>query len=79
VILSKRLATIILDVDVENNIDKTEFKGFNEALKDTFDKFEIRSLKARIFSEQTKAEAHSKKVEKMKKPEKPSDQIDLFS
>ncbi len=78
VVLSKRLATILLDVKVENNIDKTKFLGFNEKLKDTFDKFEIRTLKARIFNEQAREVKHEKKVEKMKKPEAPSDQIDLF-
>ena len=85
VLLSKKLATIICDVPVESVIDKATFHGFNPKLGDVFDKFEIRSLKARLLKnqptsrEESKASLNRPTEKKEKKKEDSTDQIDMFS
>lgn len=50
-ILSKQLATIILDVPLEYNYDDMEYKGPNVAkLQELFKELEFRSLSQRVFS-----------------------------
>ncbi len=67
VYLSRKLATILTDVEIGLDIDKLKFHSFNKDLKDFLEKYQIDSLKKRIFSEkETRAE----------KPK--SDQIGLF-
>ena len=50
-ILSKHLATIVLDVPVHFNEEAFKYDGFNQdAVKELFDKLEFRTLAKRVFS-----------------------------
>lgn len=75
VYLSKKLATIMTDVEINLNIEKLKFRGFNKKLIDFLSKYQMNTLTKRIFSE--------KVIEKKEDPpaggkkEKP-DQIGLF-
>ncbi len=69
VFLSKKLATIIVDVPVKIDINKMENKGFSKKLKDFFEEYEIYSLIKRFFPEKKPAE---------KKEDKNDGQIGLF-
>ena len=70
VYVSKKLATIITDVDIDLNIEKLKFKGFNKKLIDFLTQYQMNTLIKRIFSE--------KEVEKKEEIKKKSDQIGLF-
>ncbi|MFA5769936.1 MAG: 5'-3' exonuclease H3TH domain-containing protein [Patescibacteria group bacterium] len=71
VYLSKKLATIMTDVEIDLDIEKLKFKGFNKKLIDFLTQYQMNTLTKRIFS--------IKEVEKKEeaKKEKP-DQIGLF-
>src|SRR3989339_1397343 len=71
VLLSKKLATIMTDVEIDLDIEKLKFKGFNKNLIDFLSKYQMNTLTKRIFSEKI-----IEKKEELKK-EKP-DQIGLF-
>lgn len=49
ILLSKKLATILTNVDIDFQIDKTAFSTFYESLKEILIKYEIRSLVNRFF------------------------------
>lgn len=66
VYVSKKLATILTDVDINLNIEKLKFKNFKRDLIDFLTKYQMNTLIKRIFNEKTVA-----------KKEKP-DQIGLF-
>ncbi len=74
ILMSKELATILTNVDVDFKIEKTAFSQFNEALKEILAKYEIRSLINRFF-------ASKNIVPEKKEPEKKKDdksQMGLF-
>lgn len=71
VFISKKLATIMTDVDMDLNIEKLKFRGFNKKLIDFLTQYQMNTLTKRIFS--------IKEVEKSEEPKKEkSDQIGLF-
>jgi DNA polymerase-1 len=71
VLLSKKLATIMTDVEIDLDIEKLKFKGFNKNLIDFLSKYRMNTLTKRIFSE--------KIIEKKEEPKKEKpDQIGLF-
>ncbi len=68
--ISKKLATILTDVDIGIDIEKLKFNGFNHALGPFLEKYQITSLEKRIFGE--------KRSEQNKDKKKGSDQMGLF-
>ena len=71
VYLSKKLATIMTDVEIDLNIEKLKFRGFNKKLIDFLTQYQMNTLVKRIFSE--------KEVKKSEEPKKEkADQIGLF-
>ncbi len=70
VYLSKKLAEIMTDVDINLDIKKLKFKGFNKKLIDFLTQYQMNTLTKRIFS--------VKEVEKKEEIKKKSDQIGLF-
>lgn len=75
VILSKKLATIVCDVDVPIDLDKTTYHGFDIKMKEILKNYEMSSLIKRFF---TDAKPIAKEIIE-DKPKAVSDQIDLFS
>ncbi|KKQ24264.1 MAG: polymerase protein [Candidatus Roizmanbacteria bacterium GW2011_GWC2_37_13] len=69
VFVSKKLATILTDVEISLDIEKSKFKGFNENLKQFLEKYQMNSLVKRIFNE-------NEIKEKAEKPK--NNQIGLF-
>ncbi len=53
VLMSHKLATILTDVDIKVDMQKTEFHGFNENLKEFLKKYEIYSLMNRMFNKKS--------------------------
>jgi len=76
VILSKKLATIVCDVDVPIDLDKTTFNGFHEKMKKRLEELEMNSLAKRFF-EKSLPTPKQEKPEKKKEKTSP-DQIGLF-
>ena len=70
VYLSKKLATIMTDVEIDLNIDKLKFKGFNKKLIEFLTQYQMNTLIKRIFS--------IKEVEKVQSKNNRPDQIGLF-
>jgi DNA polymerase-1 len=71
--MGKKLATIVTNVPVKIDLDKTRWLGFIDPLRDKLLEFEMYSLIARLYPKL------KKKVEKKKKAEdKQKDQISLF-
>src|SRR3989339_943503 len=50
VYLSKKLATIMTDVEIDLNIDKLKFKGFNKKLIEFLTQYQMNTMIKRIFS-----------------------------
>jgi len=50
ILLSKKLSTIVRDVDIPKNIKNTKFKGFNSQLKPFLESLQMFSLIKKIFS-----------------------------
>lgn len=71
ILMSKQLATIKTDVDVDCNLENAEFNGFKPDIKDFLNKFEMYSLLKRLFPEKK-----FKEEEKIKKKNDP--QMGLF-
>jgi len=77
--MSKKIATILTDVDVEIELDQMVWNGFNEALKQTLrDDYEMNSLIARLTNINSKAKKPAEKKVKKQKPEADTNQISLF-
>jgi len=71
VFVSKKLATIMTDVEINLNIEKLKFNGFNKKLMDFLTQYQMNTLTKRIFN--------LKDVEKKVEPKKEKpDQIGLF-
>jgi len=52
--MAYKLATILTDVELQFDIDKTVFHGFNEDLKKILIKYEMHSLLNRVFKQGVK-------------------------
>jgi len=70
VYLSRKLATIVTDVDINIDIEKLKFKSFNKKLMDLLTQYQMNSLIKRIFSD--------KKIEKKEVKKERPNQIGLF-
>ncbi len=68
--LSKKLATILTNLEINLDIEKIKFQYFKKDLKDFLEKYQIYSLLKRIFPE--------KKHQEKKEKEKNGQQIGLF-
>lgn len=80
VLLSLKLATIVRDMDTGCDLEKAEFSGFPQTLKDHLQKYEMRSLLTRLFDQpiKIKKEVSIKEKSKLKKEEKNKDQLGMF-
>jgi DNA polymerase-1 len=76
VIVSKKLATILRDVEVECSLEEMKFEWFKEDLHDFLKALNINSLRERIFN---KEHVKEEKIVEVKEIKKDNDQIDLFS
>jgi DNA polymerase-1 len=74
--MSKQLATILTDVELNVNIQKTAFHGFDEHLKEFLKRYEMYSLINRIFKERVKVSPSVKTSGD--KPADKQNQMDLF-
>lgn len=70
VFISKKLATILTDVEINLNIEKLKFKEFNKKLIDFLTKYQMNTLIKRIFN--------FKDIEKKEVIKEKVDQIGLF-
>jgi len=71
VFISKKLATIMIDVEIDLDIKKLMFKGFNKNLINFLEKYQMNTLTKRIFKE--KAVERKQEIKKIE-----SNQIGLF-
>ena len=53
-LLSKKLAVLVNNLDIDDKLKNAIFTGYSEKLKDFFDKYEFISLKNRIFKSSIK-------------------------
>ncbi len=74
ILLSKKLATIVCDVPIEINLDKTQFIWFKNDLQEYFAELEIRTLSKRIFENKKQESKPPKKTVK----EQDKNQMGLF-
>jgi len=79
IILSKKLSVIVQDADIEFDFDKAKFDGFPESLREELQKYEMKTLEARLFppKDSRYKQQDIKKTQPAKK-EKNKDQIGLF-
>lgn len=63
VYLSKELATILTNVEINLDIEKLRFSGFNKKLKEFLEKYQMNSLVKRIFNEKTSDKTETTKKE----------------
>lgn len=59
--MSKKLAIILTNVEIDFDIEKMKFKGFHKNLKDFLAKYQIDSLIKRIFEKKTSSKKAVKK------------------
>lgn len=77
--VSKQLATISRDVDVEYEINETEFKGYNPKMREYLEQLELFSLIGRLFGARNNGINKTEKKKEEKKVEKDTSQMDLFN
>lgn len=73
-LVSKKLALLKHDVNIEINLENFRFNSYNEKLKEFFDEYQFRSIKQRLFADS----AQQKKEPEKKKLEKDKNQLGLF-
>ncbi len=84
IILSKKLSVIVTDAKIVFEFDKAKFDGFSQTFKEELQKYEMKSLIARLFKEpsfargKAGASAGKETLKKKKKVEDPKDQIGMF-
>jgi DNA polymerase-1 len=72
--LSKKLATIVCDVDIDIPLEKTRFEGFNPQMKPLMEKLQLYSLLKRLFGEKKQPVSAKAPTGKKEDP----NQIELF-
>lgn len=77
ILLFKKIATIVRDVDVPFNDEELTFNGFNDDMKLELRRLQLFSLLNKLYPQAAKEQPVKEPVKK--KEEKPTDQIDLFS
>ena len=77
IILSKKLSVIVQDAAIEFEFDKAKFDGFSKSFKEELQKYEMKSLVARLFKDKP-VEKKVVEAPKKKKKEDPKEQIGLF-
>lgn len=78
IMLFKKIATIVRDVEVNPPISQLAFAGFREGIQDGLKKLELFTLIQKLFVELKSPELKPEPPKK-KKSEQPQDQMDLFS
>lgn len=82
-LLSKKLATIDIDVPIEFDVEALKYENLNEeAVKALFDELEFRTLRTRLFKDDTSADkkpSSATQSTKKKTTKGNESQIDLFS
>jgi DNA polymerase-1 len=69
VFLSKKLATIETNINLDIDINQLKFNGFNQKLADFFDQYQIYSLKKRFFENKNFINQSEEKKEKLNEEE----------
>jgi len=69
VFLSKKLATIETNINLDIDINQLEFNGFSQKLADFFDQYQIYSLKKRFFENKNFSNQREEKKEKLNEEE----------
>lgn len=81
IILSKKLSVIVTDAKIVFEFDKAKFDGFSQSFKEELQKYEMKSLIARLFKDPivvSKPSSAKASAGKKKKVEDPKDQIGMF-
>jgi DNA polymerase-1 len=81
--LSKTLATILLDVELDCKLENFEFTGFNSKMREQLEQLQLFSLIGRLFGSPRKKEDFKEKTTALKKEKKKeavdNAQLDLFN
>lgn len=78
IILSKKLSVIVTDADIQFDFDNAKFDGFSQTFKEELQKYEMKSLVARLFKDKPIEKKTVETTKKKKKVEDPKDQIGMF-
>ncbi len=73
-LMSKKLALLKHDINIEIDLENFRFNSYNEKLKEFFDEYQFRSIKQRLFADPFQ----QKKEPEKNKPEKDKNQLGLF-
>lgn len=76
VLLFKQIATIVRDVDIDCTLENTEFKGFQQPMRDKLSELQLYSLLKRFFNEKKPENIPPKKVAAVS--DSPDPQLGLF-
>jgi DNA polymerase-1 len=77
IVLFKKIATIVRDVDVKSDDTKMEFRGFSQDMKPKLNQLSLYTLQDKLFKTVIKKEEPAKKIVE-KKPADNTSQMDLF-